>query len=162
MIRILSYLKITCIFHHVTNPSSMTFWANKITSLHEYTFRTSFISRLIQIEDSEFSKLPRRYQNQQIIWKRGNKIYAMMPRNDSEHDSDWLTWSRDWFLSNQNHSILNRFSENILFQIILWEGNLLSLKLMFHRSICFSFLIRKCSILLQSDSIETQPVIYIN
>ena len=65
-----------------------------------YYFRTSFISRLIQIEDSEFSKLPRRYQNQQIIWKRGNKIYAMMPRSDSELDSDWL---------NQNHSILNRF-----------------------------------------------------
>ena len=43
-------------------------------------FRTSFISRLIQIDDSEFSKLPRRYQNQQIIWKKENKIYAMMPR----------------------------------------------------------------------------------
>ena len=59
---------------------------------------------------------------------------------------------------NQNHWILNRFQENILFQIILWEGNLLSRKLMFHRSICFSFLIRKRSILLQSDSIETTLV----
>ena len=73
------------------------------------TFRTSFISRLIQIEDSEFSKLPRRYQNQQIIWKRGNKIYAMMPRNDSELDSDWLTWSRDWF--SQSKSFI---SESVL------------------------------------------------
>ena len=27
MVRILSNLKISCIFHHVTNPPSMTFWA---------------------------------------------------------------------------------------------------------------------------------------
>ena len=47
-----------------------------------FYFRKSFISRLIQIEDSEFYKLPRRYQNLQIIWKRENKIYAMMPRKD--------------------------------------------------------------------------------
>ena len=52
--------------------------------------RTSFITCLIQIDDSEFSKLPRRYQNQQIIWKRENKIYAMMPRKDSKLDSDWI------------------------------------------------------------------------
>ena len=81
-------------------------------------------------------------------WCEG-MIQSLILIGSHDHVSDFF---------NQNHSILNRFQENILFQIILWEGNLLSRKLMFHRSICFSFLIRKRSILLQSDSIETTLV----
>ena len=69
------------------------------------SFRTSFILRLIQIHDSEFSKLPRRYQNQQIIWKKENKIYAMTARTDSELDSDWLSRSGYRWSSVMTHHV---------------------------------------------------------
>jgi len=73
----------------VENPTikHISKWTNSEISKIDHDgeirkLRKSFISRLIQIEDSEFSKLPRRYQNLQIIWKRENKIYAMMPREN--------------------------------------------------------------------------------